>query len=255
MVGAATDLAEAERAQGTEVAIGLTDPAAHLRDLQLAHSLVSSVSAATTSGLLGLLRGRLLRCVRGSRDGEDLGDRQATHGSDVLGTDEPLEAVDGCPAHVDRIRRAEALREHVADAGELEHRARATAGDDAGSFAGRTEHDARGVESTHDLVRDRLTVLRHREEVLACVLDGLRDRERNLARLSVPEADTVDLVADDDERREREAPSTLDDLRHTVDLDDPLLELAGLTHFGHAQNWSPPSRAPSARAFTRPWYR
>ncbi len=49
VVGAATDLAEAERAQGTEVAMGLADPTAHLRDLQLAHSLVSSGAAAPTT--------------------------------------------------------------------------------------------------------------------------------------------------------------------------------------------------------------
>src|SRR5688572_22583282 len=49
VVRAATDLAEAERAQGTEVTIGLTDSTTHLRDLQLAHSLVSSVSAAPTT--------------------------------------------------------------------------------------------------------------------------------------------------------------------------------------------------------------
>ena len=41
VLGAAADLPEAERAQGAEVAIGLPDPTAHLRDLQLAHSLVS----------------------------------------------------------------------------------------------------------------------------------------------------------------------------------------------------------------------
>ena len=39
VLGAPADLPEAERAQGAEVAIGLADPTAHLRDLQLAHSL------------------------------------------------------------------------------------------------------------------------------------------------------------------------------------------------------------------------
>jgi hypothetical protein len=97
-------------------------------------------------------------------------------------------------------------------------------------------------------------VLRDREEVLLRVLDGLGDRERDLARLAVADADAVDLVAHDDERREREAPAALDDLRDAVDLDDALLELARLgvldrTH----QKLSPPSRAPSASALTRPW--
>ena len=39
--------------------------------------------------------------------------------------------------HVDRVGRAERLREDVADAAELEHRAHAAAGDDAGAGRGR----------------------------------------------------------------------------------------------------------------------
>ena len=96
---------------------------------------------------------------------------------------------------------------------------------------------------------------RHDEHVLLRVLDGLRDGERDLPRLAVAEADLVHFVADDDERREGEAPAALDDLRHTVDLDDALLELAFLLELSYAQNVRPPSRAPSASAFTRPWYR
>jgi len=65
-------------------------------------------------------------------------------------------------------------------------------------------------------MRDRRAVLRNREEVLLRVLDGLRNRERNLPRLAVADADAVDLVPHDDERREREAPAALDDLRDTV---------------------------------------
>src|SRR5262249_25630627 len=111
----------------------------------------------------------------------------------------------------------------------------------------------RRVERAEHLVRDRRAVLGDREEVLLRVLDGLRDGERHLTGLAVADADAVDLVAHDDERREREAPAALDDLRHAVDLDDTLLELACLGVFDRAQNSSPPSRAPSASAFTRPW--
>src|SRR5262249_37666506 len=101
-------------------------------------------------------------------------------------------------------------------------------------------------------------VLRHREQVLLRIVDGLRDRERNLARFPVADADAVDLVADDDERRERELPAALDDLGHAVDLDHALLELTRLLAREHLtlnarQNVNPPSRAPSASAFTRPW--
>ena len=66
------------------------------------------------------------------------------------------------------------------------------------------------------------------EHVLLRVVDRLGDRERHLARLAVADADAIDLVADHDERREREAPAALDDLGDAVDLDHALLELSGL---------------------------
>src|SRR5207237_9120880 len=117
-----------------------------------------------------------------------------------------------------------------------------------------------------DLVRDRRPMLGDGEEVLLRVLDGLGDREWHLARLPVADADAVDLVTDHDQCREREPPAALDDLGDSVDLDDALLQLARLLALDHlaldrgefrsgAQKFSPPSRAASASAFTRPWYR
>src|SRR5204863_3435821 len=98
------------------------------------------------------------------------------------------------------------------------------------------------------------------EEVLLRVLDRLRDRERNLASLAVADSDAVDLVADHDQRGEREPPATLDDFCDAVDLDHAFLELAGLLARDHrpldtrhlTQNFSPPSRAASASALTPP---
>ena len=60
------------------------------------------------------------------------------------------------------------------------------------------------------------------------------------------------LVANHNQGREREAPASLDDLGHAVDLDHALLELAGLLVIDCHQKLSPPWRAPSASAFTRP---
>src|SRR5919108_531934 len=163
-----------------------------------------------------------------------------------------LEAVDRRLEHVDRVRRPEALRQDVAHAAELEDGADAAAGDDARPLAGGPEQDAGGAELTKDLMRDRRALLRHGEEVLLRVVDSLRDRERDLARLAVADADAVDLVADHDQGGEREPPSAFDDLGDPVDLDDALLELAlsfALDHFtfdgGGAQNFRPPSRAAS----------
>ena len=109
--------------------------------------------------------------------------------------------------------------------GELEHRAHAAAGDDAGAGRRRLEEDAAGAEAAGRLVGDRRAVLGHAEERLLRRLDALLDRERDLVGLAVADADDVALVADDDQRREREAASALDDLGDAVDLDDALLEV------------------------------
>ena len=70
------------------------------------------------------------------------------------------------------------------------------------------------------------------------------------------------LVVVGDERGEREATAALDDLRDAVDLDDALLQVEPDGADGAVQGSGevlahsarPPSRMPSARAFTRPWY-
>src|SRR5207248_8561386 len=112
------------------------------------------------------------------------------------------------------------------------------------------------------LLGDCWSSRRHGEHLLLLSVDGLSDRQRHLASLAVADTDAVDLVADHDERREREPAAALDDLGDAVDLDHALLELAlslALDHFtfdrSRAQNFKPPSRAASASAFTRPWYR
>src|SRR6266705_2603166 len=206
----------------------------------------------------------LLLRLLGRLVGEHLGDGQAAHLRHLIRAAKPLEAIDRRLRHVDRVRRAKALGEDVADSRELEHGAHAAARDHAGALARRSEEDAGCVRATEDLVRDRRAVLGDGEEVLLRVLDRLRDRQRHLARLAVADADPVDLVPDHDERGEGEAPATLDHLGDAVDLDHAFLELAaflplddGALDAGEfrpgAQNLSPPSRAASASALTRPW--
>src|SRR5258707_3603657 len=193
-----------------------------------------SFSLATRGHLLGVVwlrrpsRLRVLDRLDGPLVGQHFVNLLATRLGDFLGAAQLAERLLRCLQHVDRVRRAERLREHVADAAELEHCAHAAAGDHAGTGRGRAKQAARGVETAERLVRDRLTVLRHREEVLPGVVDRLGDRERHLTCLAVADADAIDLVADDDERREREPATTLDDLRDAVDLDHALLELSAL---------------------------
>src|SRR5689334_16267597 len=170
---------------------------------------VCVIRTFATARLL-LLRGAL-RLLVGLRVlvRQHLADAEAADPRHVFGPAQAPEPVHRRLRHVDRIRRAEALREDVADACELEDRAHAAAGDDARSLARRTQQDARRIGAAENLVRDRGAVLRHREQVLLRVVDGLRDRQRYLARLPVADADAVDLVADHDERRERETATAL----------------------------------------------
>ena len=77
----------------------------------------------------------------------------------------------------------------------------------------------------NDLVRNGRAVPGHAEHVLLGVVHGLLNCERNLVRLTVPHANCVHLVAHDHQGREREAATALDDLGHTVHLNDALLEL------------------------------
>ena len=188
-------------------------------------------------------------------------DRQAAQLRDLLGLAQLLQRVDRRLDEVDRVLRAEALREDVVEAGELEHRADAAAGDDAGTGRGRLEQHAAGAVDAERRVRDGRAVLGHAEEVLLGLLDALLDRQRDLAGLAVADADDVALVTHHDQRGEREATAALDDLRDAVDLDDPLLQVHAdgadravdaLMLLAHTA--SPPSRTPSAKAFTRPWY-
>src|SRR3712207_9019068 len=80
----------------------------------------------------------------------DVLERQTTAGRDLLGADEVLQRLHRGVHDVDRVRGAEALREHVVDAGALEHGAHRTTGDDTGTRAGRLEqHDTGGRLTLH----------------------------------------------------------------------------------------------------------
>src|SRR5690606_13405865 len=190
---------------------------------------------------------------------------------------------------------AQRLGQDVVDASGIQDGADGTAGDDTGTRRGRTQqHDAGGVLG-RDRVRDRLLDAGDAEEVLLRLLDTLRDGRGDLLGLAVAHADHAIAIAHDDECSEGEATAALHHLRHAVDRDDVLDELAlllavltvaatapaltattaaataaiagvglllrlalacdglgRLVLFG-AHSASPPSRAPSATAATRPW--
>src|SRR6266567_3003005 len=131
----------------------------------------------------------------------------------------------------DRAKRT-AQRGPVWTDDRLAHRAHRTTGDDPGSRRSRLQQNAAGTFFTHHFVRDGRADSGHHEHRTLRDLDTLLDRCRNLFRLAVADADPAVAVADDDERREREAPAALDHLRNAVDGDDCLLELWGSTIVG-----------------------
>src|ERR687894_149174 len=152
----------------------------------------------------------------------DVLEGQAAAGRDLLGADEVLQRLHGRVHDVDRVRRAEALGEHVVDAGALEHGTHRATGDDTGTGAGRLEqHDTGRRLSLHG-VRDGAGDARHLVEVLLGLLDALGDRRGHLLGLAVADAHGAVAVAHDHQGGEAEATTTLDDLGHAVDGDHAL---------------------------------
>src|SRR5215510_1849052 len=190
-----------------------------------------------------------------------------------------LERVEGRPHHVVGVGRAQRLRHHVLHAQRLEHRAHRTAGDDAGTSRRGPEIDLAGAVAAGDVMMQGATLAqRHADEPALGGVRRLADGLRHLARLAVAEPDPALRVADHDEGGEAEAASTLHHLGDAVDVDElvgefavalfPFAALAWFTchivvpfvvpaHPGRyrfqVQKLSPPSRAASARASTRPW--
>src|SRR5262249_2909713 len=129
--------------------------------------------------------------------------------------------------HVVRVGRADRLCHHVLDAERLEHRAHWAAGDDAGTGRRRTQIDTAGAVPTGDVVMQGAALPpRDPGQVAPGGARCLADRLRHLARLAVAETDPTLLVADDDQRRKAEALAALDDLRHAIDVDQLVDELA-----------------------------
>src|SRR6185312_13675682 len=138
-----------------------------------------------------------------------------------------LQRVECGANHVVGIRRADRLRHHVLDAERFEHRAHRAAGDDAGTRRGSTQIDAAGAVAASNVVMQRAAFAQcDARQVALGRLGRLADRLGNFARLAVAETDPALLVADHDQRRKAEALAALDDLRHAIDVDELVDELA-----------------------------
>src|SRR5271166_916462 len=176
----------------------------------------------------------------------------------------------------------------------LENCAHRAAGDDARASRRGAKHDAPSPVPSIDVMMQRPPLAqRHADQRAFGRLGRLTDRLGHLARLAVTIADAPLLVADDDKRREAEPAAALHHLGDAIDMDQPIHEFAvallavaaaaalmltrhvfvpsslciavhrlnaarirrGAARSGlDLQKLRPPSRAPSASAFTRPWY-
>src|SRR5437867_101444 len=78
---------------------------------------------------------------------------------------------------------------------------------------------------TDEPARDRRLLQRHEDQVPLRVLHRLADRLGHLVGLAETDTHVAPTVADHHQRRERESPTTLDDLGHAVDGDNAVIQL------------------------------
>src|SRR6267378_5282417 len=132
-----------------------------------------------------------------------------------------LQRIERRTNHVVGVRRTDRLRHHVLDAEGLEHRAHRAAGDDAGTRRRRAQIDPARAVTAGDVVMQRAAFAQSDARQIALGrLGRLADRLGYFARLAVAEPDPALLVADHDQCRETEALAALDDLRHTIDVNE-----------------------------------
>src|SRR5262245_32780698 len=203
-----------------------------------------------------------------------------------------LEGVERCAHHIIWVGRAERFRHHILHAERLEDGPHRAASDDTGPGRRRPQvYPACTMATGHIVVQGAAFAQRHADEAALSGIGGFADRLGDLARLAVAEADPPLLVANHHERSKAEAAPAFHHLGHAVDVDElvrefafALFALAAFAWFtchdfvptcyplllsehkrllsdpalrcvrpSALQKSSPPSRAASANALTRPW--
>src|SRR5262245_47724132 len=119
----------------------------------------------------------------------------------------------------DVVRGTHRLREDVLHARGLEYGAHTTTGDEAGTGRSRLEHDAAAVVDAKHVVRDRVALELHVDEVLVRVGGALLDRIRHFVGLAVADANLALAITDDGQGGEAETTATFDDLGAAIDED------------------------------------
>src|SRR3982075_2361830 len=151
---------------------------------------------------------------------QQVADLLAAAGGDHARRVELLQRLERRLDHVVRVGRADRFGDDVPDAERLEHGAHRAAGDDAGAGRGGAQGHFAGAEAALDVVMQRAAIAqRHPDQPALGGFGRLADRLRHLARLAGAMTDAAALVADDDDRREGEAPAALPPLRDAIDGD------------------------------------
>src|SRR5712671_6454827 len=131
--------------------------------------------------------------------------------------------------HVVRVGGPDRFGHHVVHAQRLEDGAHRAAGDDARARRRRAHDDLARAVAADDVVMERAALAQgHADHGAPRLLRRLADRLGHLARLAGAIADTALAVADDDDRREAEAPAALHHLGDAIDADELFDEIAVL---------------------------
>src|SRR5207253_9381290 len=98
-------------------------------------------------------------------------------------------------------------------------------GDDPGAGHRRFEHDVLGPKMAEDLMRNRAVLDRDPNQVLLGVLDGFRDRFGYFGSFPFADPDPSLLIPHNDQGGKIEPLAHFDNLRHTINENNLILEI------------------------------
>mmetsp|Transcript_7627 Transcript_7627/g.20807 ORF Transcript_7627/g.20807 Transcript_7627/m.20807 type:complete len:242 (+) Transcript_7627:79-804(+) len=164
----------------------------------------------------------------GSR--EEVLQRQSPLPGHVLERPHRLEALDGRLGIVQRVITTQLLSEPILHSRQLQHRTNRPSSDHTGSFSGRTKHHAGGPKHAVKPVRERGRLgQRHGDQVALGINSSLLHGHHDLLGRRTAHTDGSILVSDNHDGPETQLLSSLDDLGHSADLNDPVLKAVVLS--------------------------
>ena len=169
-----------------------------------------------------------------------------------------LQSFERCLDNVVRIRCPDRFRQHIRNTRRLHHRADRAAGDDSRTFDCRLQQNSAGAKQAQNLMRNGVVGQRNRDQVLLRRFDRFADGLGNFLGFAAAVSDVSAFIADNDERAETQVLAALNHFGHAVDGNHGVFQLklrcidTLIDQLKLPQNFSPASRAASARALTLP---